>query len=367
MYGSSRSLPSFSSAGGMLGASAYAVEASSSTGSTDMLSAQAQEQASADLVLLQQNLIKSKVVTSQMTALLTSFDDRLARLDKSVVPIHRSTKDLSKIQRNVEAALFAIDAVVGTNDLVDREQEVIDGLPKHDLPGYMASLTRLKSAMQSLDGTAAAKGSSGGDVGGGGGVVASPLLATVAGLGGLGGEGTGKGKEREGTLGRVKGLIETGCKKVADLFLDLVQEASPRAGWSDVGSWDQGTVVPTLMSEEDQHHLVNLLTFIQSVLGHGSELEKDLHRGYGEIRGMFVATTLNHVGREALDGIEVQTRAGNFAAGRLPAMGRRGFGRFIDAMFAMSKVSPRETGEVGTVTSLFENARMRSPEPQPHL
>ena len=274
--------------------------------------------AAADLVLLQQNLSKSKRVTTRMTGLLTSFDDRLARLEKSVVPIHRSTKDLSKIQRNVEAALLAIDSVVGTNDLVDKEQEVIDRPPKDDLAAYQASLTRLKAAMESMQ-----KSSN------------SPVQ--IPGLGGMG-VANGKGKEREGTLGRVKDLIDIGCRRIGDLFLSSVQSVSPKPGWTEIASWDEGTPFPTLMPQIMSEHLVSLLAFVQSMLGQGSQNEKDLQRGYGEIRGMFMATTLNHVGREAIDGIEVQTRAGNFPAGRLPALGRRGFGRFMDAMFAMAKV-----------------------------
>ena len=275
--------------------------------------------AAADLVLLQQNLGKSKRVTTRITALLTSFDDRLARLEKSVVPIHRSTKDLSKIQRNVEAALLAIDSVVGTNDLVDREQEVIDRSPKEDLPAYQASLNRLKAALESMQ-----KSNN------------SPVQ--IPGLGAMGMPG-GKGKEREGTLGRVKGLIDVGCRRIGDLFLETVHSVSPELGWMEIASWDEGTTFPTLIPQLVSDHLTLLLGFLRTILGQGSQLEKDLQRGYGEIRGLFMATTLNQVGREAIDGIEVQTRAGDFATGRLPALGRRGFGRFIDAMFAMAKVS----------------------------
>ena len=283
--------------------------------------ASAQEQASADLVLLNQNLGKSKRVTARMTGLLTSFDDRLARLDKAVVPIHRSTKDLSKIQRNIEAALLAIEAVVGTNDLVDREQEIIVTIPGRDsLGAYQASLNRLRQAMESME-----KSSS-----------SAAAVATNNGGGAFAGV---KGKEREGTLGRVRGLIDVGCRKLGGLFLETAELASPKAGWQDIGMWDpeQGPF-PTLMPSSTVEQLVALLAFVQSILGQGSSLEKDLQRGYGEQRGIYMAATLNYVGREAIDGVEVQTRAGNFAAGRLPAFGRRGFGRFLDAMFAMAKV-----------------------------
>lgn len=289
----------------------------SSSGTTTFASASAQEQASADLVLLQQELGKSRRVTSRMTSLLTGCDDRLARLDKAVVPIHRSTKDLGKLQRNIEAALLAIDAVVGTSDLVDREQQVIDGSPREDLSGYQASLNRLKQAMESMERSASNATNNPG----------SGLLL-----------GSNKGKEREGTLGRVRALIETGCRKIGDLFLDLVVEASPKQGWVDIGSWEQGDPFPELMTESTVRRLGALLGFIHSVLGQNSPVELDLQQGYGDIRGMYMATTLNSVGKEAIDGVEVQTKSGSSGGGRIPAFGRRGFGRFLDAMFAMAKV-----------------------------
>lgn len=286
--------------------------------------ASAQEQASADLVLLQQNLAKSKRVTTRMTALLTSFDDRLARLDKSVVPIHRSTRDLSKVQRNVEAALLAIDSVLGTNDLVDREQEIIDRLPDRDGLGvYQASLTRLKAALDSMEKVAASAGAGGGSGNNNGGA------AALAGM---------KGKEKETTLGRVRDLIEMGCERIGGLFLETVEMVSPKTGWPDITAWDQGTPFPALIPQDTDDFLKSQLSFIQTILSKDSPLERDLQKGYGDIRGVYMAATLNQVGREAVDGVEVQTRAGSLAAARMPAFGRRVFGRFLDAMFAIAKV-----------------------------
>jgi exocyst complex protein 7 len=306
MYGSSRASTSQSTYSGLAGQAGHAVVS-------------AQEQASADLVLLQQNLAKSKRVTTRMTALLTSFDDRLGRLDKSVVPIHRSTRDLSKLQRNVEAALLAIDSVLGTNDLVDREQEIIDRLPDRDGLGvYQASLTRLKAAQESMEkanAAAAAGGASGGF---------APGV---------------KGKEKEGTLSRIKDLIETGCDRLGGLFLEAVDNVSPKTGWPDITAWDQGSSLPILMPDDAVTLCKSILAFIRSILGQGSALEQDLQSAYGETRGIFAAATLNSVGREAIEGVEVQTRAGSMATGRMPAFGRRVFGRFLDAMFAMAKVS----------------------------
>ncbi|KAK9899473.1 hypothetical protein P389DRAFT_78 [Cystobasidium minutum MCA 4210] len=303
MYGSSLASTSQSTFSGM----------NSSSGGGAVVSAS--EQASADLILLQQNLAKSKRVTTRMTALLTSFDDRLARLDKSVVPIHRSTRDLSKVQRNVEAALLALDSVLGANDLVDREQEIIDRLPDRDgLAVYQASITRLKAAQDSMERNAAAA------------AAASSGFASV-----------NKGKEKEGTLARMKDLIETGCERLGGLFLETVENVSPKSGWPDITAWDQGTPLPNLIPDEAIHLLKGLLSFIQTIMGEGSPLELDLQNAYGETRGIFMAATLNQVGREAVDGVEVQTRAGNLAAGRMPAFGRRVFGRFLDAMFAMAK------------------------------
>lgn len=83
------------------------------------------EQASADLTLLQQSLNRSAKITGKMSGVLGQLDDRLARLEKSLVPIYKQTGRLTRVSKNIEATIRSIDGLLGHNDLVEREQGLI--------------------------------------------------------------------------------------------------------------------------------------------------------------------------------------------------------------------------------------------------
>ncbi|CAG8828230.1 25143_t:CDS:2, partial [Dentiscutata erythropus] len=52
---------------------------------------------SADLAFLEENLEKTEDLTEKMTSMLNVFDDRLVRLEASILPIHKSTQTLTKL------------------------------------------------------------------------------------------------------------------------------------------------------------------------------------------------------------------------------------------------------------------------------
>lgn len=58
------------------------------------------EQASADLTLLQQSLNRSAKITGKMSGVLGQLDDRLARLEKSLVPIYKQTGRLTRVSKS---------------------------------------------------------------------------------------------------------------------------------------------------------------------------------------------------------------------------------------------------------------------------
>ena len=79
-----------------------------------------------------------------MTTLLGEFDDRLARLEKSLLPIHRETDKLGRIQKrtplrqlfsrrrradtstDLDGVKHSVDALLGHHDLVEREAPLIN-------------------------------------------------------------------------------------------------------------------------------------------------------------------------------------------------------------------------------------------------
>ena len=56
-----------------------------------------------EMELLEQNQRRLGNLTSRMTTILNGFDRRLIRLESSILPIHKSTQLLSRINGNVEA------------------------------------------------------------------------------------------------------------------------------------------------------------------------------------------------------------------------------------------------------------------------
>lgn len=119
--------------------------------SAGMLGHSAQEVTAAETQLLTQNLASAKRCSDTLSVSLTSFDDRLARLERSVQGLHASTTRLSKTTRNIQSAMAAVDALLGQYDVADKEMASVSRGPRADnLPAYQASLDKLVQALAKL-------------------------------------------------------------------------------------------------------------------------------------------------------------------------------------------------------------------------
>lgn len=109
------------------------------------------EQSNADLALLTTSLSKSRRITDSMVFLLSNLDNRLAKLDKDLGPIHNETGRLTRVSENLERSLRSIDGLLGHQSLVAREQGLIDAGPDPDnfIP-YQRAIDRLLSASSAL-------------------------------------------------------------------------------------------------------------------------------------------------------------------------------------------------------------------------
>lgn len=58
---------------------------------------QSKDMEMAELELLAQNQKRLASLTGRMTTILNGFDRRLVKLESSILPIHRSTQELSRI------------------------------------------------------------------------------------------------------------------------------------------------------------------------------------------------------------------------------------------------------------------------------
>ncbi|GAA6058929.1 hypothetical protein JCM10212_002881 [Sporobolomyces blumeae] len=292
----------------------YSVNAASSSTSSSI----ALEQANADLLLLQQSLSRSAKISDRMSSVLGELDDRLAKLEKSLVPIYKETGKLTRVSKNLESTMRSLDGLLGHHDLVEREEGLIKSGPKQgDLQPYLAAIDRLVAASEALRKTDA--------------------------------------KGQSATLAQMGALIEAGAKQVVAAFARMVKETSPTM---DAGSlFDKGKSFPTLTSQfvETALPLLTYLLALPSSLGPKSFA--DATRTYTEMRGLWIEEGLKNAAKEvlvdAVPGLAGSpasgARSGAVGLGSGPATGeRRGLGRLLDVMFALFK---SEYAVLGTVFS----------------
>ncbi|CAG8477746.1 11307_t:CDS:10 [Diversispora eburnea] len=109
------------------------------------------DEESADLDFLEENLRKTEALTEKMTSMLNVFDDRLVRLEASILPIHKSTQTLSKLVDNIDKTRGGVLEIIGYFELVEREEMTIKRGPnENDLEPYLNSINKCNKAMEIL-------------------------------------------------------------------------------------------------------------------------------------------------------------------------------------------------------------------------
>ncbi|KAK7879277.1 hypothetical protein WMY93_033943 [Mugilogobius chulae] len=65
------------------------------------------------LSFIRENLEKSDQLTKGMVSILSSFESRLMQLENSIIPVHKQTENLQRLQENVDKTLSCMDHVIG--------------------------------------------------------------------------------------------------------------------------------------------------------------------------------------------------------------------------------------------------------------
>ena len=94
--------------------------------------------------LLEQNQRRLASLTGRMTTILNGFDRRLVKLESSILPIHKSTQTLSRIDHNVEAVQKNLEVSLRHYGVVvDDEPAILRGPdPRNPWP-YLELIQRL--------------------------------------------------------------------------------------------------------------------------------------------------------------------------------------------------------------------------------
>ncbi|KAF9998557.1 exocyst complex component exo70 [Entomortierella chlamydospora] len=108
----------------------------------------------AELNGLTTNLDKTNTVSTTMASkvdILNSFDTRLASLEISVMPIHKSTQSLTRLAGNMDQTVSALEAILSYFDQAAQEEAIVSRpLSDHDLQSYLQSIGRIREYLRAM-------------------------------------------------------------------------------------------------------------------------------------------------------------------------------------------------------------------------
>uniref|UniRef100_A0A3Q1IC69 Exocyst complex component 7 n=1 Tax=Anabas testudineus TaxID=64144 RepID=A0A3Q1IC69_ANATE len=84
------------------------------------------------LSFIRENLEKSDQLTKGMVSILSSFESRLMQLENSIIPVHKQTENLQRLQENVDKTLSCMDHVISYYHVLELVQDevVLEHLPE---------------------------------------------------------------------------------------------------------------------------------------------------------------------------------------------------------------------------------------------
>nr|XP_006812104.1 PREDICTED: exocyst complex component 7-like [Saccoglossus kowalevskii] len=105
------------------------------------------QQESSNLNILKESLNKSNQLTNNMVSILTSFENRLQKLEATIIPVHRETINLQQLQENVEKTLSSFDHVINYYDVAREVEGTIREGPSGNIQKYIECMARVEDAV----------------------------------------------------------------------------------------------------------------------------------------------------------------------------------------------------------------------------
>ncbi|VEN53710.1 unnamed protein product [Callosobruchus maculatus] len=109
------------------------------------------EKEQANLHLLQERLAKSAQITKGIGHILNTFEQRLSRLEDTILPVYNDTENLEKARSNIDHTLQLLDNVINYYEVSSEVENIIEKGPGEggiDLDTYLNALNRLASAQK---------------------------------------------------------------------------------------------------------------------------------------------------------------------------------------------------------------------------
>ncbi|ENN77972.1 hypothetical protein YQE_05649, partial [Dendroctonus ponderosae] len=104
-----------------------------------------------NLSLLQERLAKSAQITKGIGNILNTFEQRLSRLEETILPVYNETESLQKAQYNIECTMQLLDNVIGYYEVSGNVEHIIEKGPGEggiELDRYIDALNRLYNAQK---------------------------------------------------------------------------------------------------------------------------------------------------------------------------------------------------------------------------
>uniref|UniRef100_A0A087Y2U5 Exocyst complex component 7 n=1 Tax=Poecilia formosa TaxID=48698 RepID=A0A087Y2U5_POEFO len=100
------------------------------------------------LSFIRENLEKSDQLTKGMVSILSSFERRLMQLENSIIPVHKQTENLQRLQENVDKTLSCLDHVISYYHVAKDTDRIIREGPSGRLDEYLACIARIQKAVE---------------------------------------------------------------------------------------------------------------------------------------------------------------------------------------------------------------------------
>ncbi|XP_064007061.1 exocyst complex component 7 isoform X13 [Pogoniulus pusillus] len=100
------------------------------------------------LSFIKESLEKSDQLTNNMVSILSSFESRLMKLENSIIPVHKQTENLQRLQENVEKTLSCLDHVISYYHVAKDTEKIIKEGPTGRLEEYLSCMDKIQKAVE---------------------------------------------------------------------------------------------------------------------------------------------------------------------------------------------------------------------------
>ncbi|NWI48068.1 EXOC7 protein, partial [Picathartes gymnocephalus] len=100
------------------------------------------------LSFIKESLEKSDQLTKNMVSILSSFESRLMKLENSIIPVHKQTENLQRLQENVEKTLSCLDHVISYYHVAKDTEKIIKEGPTGRLEEYLSCMDKIQKAVE---------------------------------------------------------------------------------------------------------------------------------------------------------------------------------------------------------------------------